>query len=102
MKKFQKKKEDFICQKCHAFVQGNGYTNHCPECLWSKHVDINPGDRNSKCEGMMKPIGIEIEGKNQYLIHECTSCKIRKRNKKSSNDNFEKILIISKNPLNKD
>ena len=24
----------------------NGYTNHCSQCLWSKHVDINPGDRS--------------------------------------------------------
>ena len=28
-------------------MKGNGYTNHCPKCLWSKHVDINPGDRGA-------------------------------------------------------
>jgi len=51
-KKFQKKKEDFKCEKCGREVIGTGYTNHCPDCLWSKHVDVNPGDRQSKCLGL--------------------------------------------------
>jgi len=28
-KKFQRNKEDFICEKCGLEVEGNGYTNHC-------------------------------------------------------------------------
>lgn len=46
MKHFTKTVEDFICAHCGTHVRGNGYTNHCPECLWSKHVDNNPGDRD--------------------------------------------------------
>jgi len=44
-KKFQKRIENFTCEKCGLFVKGTGYTDHCPNCLWSKHMDINPGDR---------------------------------------------------------
>jgi len=57
-KLFQKKKEDFICEKCGFVNVGDGYTNHCQKCLWSKHVDINPGDRAEKCQGLMEPINL--------------------------------------------
>ncbi|MFA6992594.1 MAG: RNHCP domain-containing protein, partial [Candidatus Gracilibacteria bacterium] len=40
-KRFSRTIEDFVCEKCGAKVKGDGYTNHCPKCLWSKHVDIN-------------------------------------------------------------
>ena len=53
MKKFIKVKEDFVCEHCGAEVKGDGYTNHCPKCLWSKHVDVHPGDRAAECGGMM-------------------------------------------------
>ena len=36
---FIRKTEDFICENCGAVVVGNGYTNHCPACLYSKHVE---------------------------------------------------------------
>ena len=55
-KKFQRTKEDFTCEKCNLVVNGSGYTNHCPRCLWSKHVDVNPGDRQATCQGFMEPV----------------------------------------------
>ncbi len=58
---FQRTKEDFACERCGLFVRGNGYTNHCPQCLWSKHVDVNPGDRQETCRGLMEPVGMEIK-----------------------------------------
>ena len=38
--------EDFICENCGKDVEKSSYTarDHCPYCLYSKHVDINPGD----------------------------------------------------------
>ena len=51
---FIRKTEDFICEHCGREVRGNGYTNHCPYCLWSKHVDINPGDRAAGCGGLKR------------------------------------------------
>jgi hypothetical protein len=51
-RKFQRTREDFTRERCRTFVKGGGYTNHCPECLWSKHVDVNPGDRQATCQGL--------------------------------------------------
>ena len=56
---FQRRIENFVCEHCGEKVIGDGYTNHCPKCLWSKHVDVNPGDRMAHCGGMMKPEALE-------------------------------------------
>ena len=58
VKRFSKCVEDFTCEECGSPIEGNGYTNHCPNCLYSKHVDINPGDRKSTCGGIMAPIRV--------------------------------------------
>ncbi|MDK2949259.1 MAG: hypothetical protein PWQ56_424 [Patescibacteria group bacterium] len=98
-KKFQKKIESFVCQKCGNKVNGQGYTDHCPECLWSKHVDINPGDRKSECFGLMEPIGAKVK-KDKYIIYySCTKCGYNHRVKSAPDDNFEKIVQIINKPL---
>ena len=86
--------EDFICEHCGREVHGNGYTNHCPYCLWSKHVDVTPGDRASTCGGMMKPVEIQIKKGERIIIHECQKCGHRKPNKAAENDDFEEILKV--------
>lgn len=96
-KKFQKNIENFICEKCGFSVIGTGYTNHCPKCLWSKHVDINPGDRKSPCGGMMKPTRVEFGAGEYSIINTCTKCQYEKKNKVSSNDDFDLVIQISKN-----
>jgi len=93
-KKFQRNIEDFLCDKCGFVVAGNGYTNHCPKCLWSKHVDIHPGDRAAACQGMMMPIGVEFKAGEYTIIHKCVKCGFRKKNKAAGDDNFEAILGI--------
>jgi hypothetical protein len=95
-KLFQKKKEDFICEKCGEKVIGNGYTNHCPKCLWSKHVDINPGDRASTCGGMMKPIKVEIERGEYLLTLQCEKCSFERRKKVDKEDNFAEVIKLAK------
>jgi len=94
--KFQRTKENFTCEKCGFFVRGTGYTNHCPRCLWSKHVDINPGDRQSKCQGLMEPVSMAYKGGEYIIFHRCILCGFEKQNKASENDNFEAILNLSK------
>lgn len=94
-KKFQKRKEDFVCEKCGAEVLGSGYTNHCPECLWCKHVDINPGDRASECGGMMAPVAVETKGDKHILVHRCEKCAFERKNKVEENDDFEQVLKIA-------
>jgi hypothetical protein len=92
---FKKTAENFVCGHCGAEVKGNGYTNHCPRCLWSKHVDVNPGDRASECHGMMKPIGVEIERGEHILTHQCEKCGYKKRNKTAPEDDFDDILKLT-------
>ena len=95
-KKFQRQIEDFICENCGQFVQGNGYTNHCPFCLYSKHVDVNPGDREANCGGLMKPVWVEKKGKEYVITHECVKCGHKKKNKSELEDNFDEMLKINK------
>lgn len=92
---FTRRKEDFTCDVCETDVKGNGYTNHCPECLSSKHVDINPGDRASPCKGTMLAVSLESKNGQQYIVHKCEKCGFVRRNKVSPNDNFNAILALS-------
>ncbi len=96
MKKFQRKIEDFVCEKCGTKTKGDGYTNHCPKCLWSKHVDINPGDRLEKCGGMMEPIGIENKSDIFYVVQKCEKCEHQRRNKLVEGDNFDEAIKLLK------
>ncbi|MBL7045323.1 MAG: RNHCP domain-containing protein [Parcubacteria group bacterium] len=95
MKNFQRKIEDFVCENCEKAVKGDGYTNHCPVCLYSKHVDINPGDRGADCVGLMEPVSCEAKKDSYVITHVCEVCKHKKRNKTIPQDNFEKILELS-------
>ena len=95
-KNFQKRVEDFVCQNCGHKVEGCGYTNHCPRCLVSKHVDKKPGDRENDCGGLMDPIDIEKKGKEYVITHKCRNCGEVKKNKTSEEDNFDIIIEISK------
>ncbi len=94
-RKFQRYEEDFVCKHCGAFVKGTGYTNHCPQCLWSMHVDINPGDREEGCQGMMEPVGVESKRGEYVIVHRCTRCGIRRRNKAAKNDSFDVIVKLA-------
>lgn len=93
--KFRRTIEDFTCEHCGREVVGNGYTNHCPSCLWSKHVDVFPGDRKETCGGMMKPISI-LKTKGEYsIVHQCQKCGFEMKNKLSPNDDFAEVTRIS-------
>ncbi|MCA1622495.1 MAG: RNHCP domain-containing protein [Acidobacteria bacterium] len=95
-KRFTRTIEDFTCENCGTEVQGHGYTNHCPVCLWSKHVDVNPGDRLAECKGLMKPMYIESKCGQYVIVHKCQKCEFTRRNKTSPEDSFEAILEVSK------
>lgn len=98
MKKFTKRVEDFVCANCGANVSGNGYTNHCPKCLYSKHVDNNPGDRLSNCGGMMRPISVETTKDGFVITHKCEKCGKIIRQHSSPDDDMDTIISISSNP----
>jgi predicted RNA-binding Zn-ribbon protein involved in translation (DUF1610 family) len=94
-KKFQRTKEDFVCENCGQEISGNGYTNHCPNCLYSKHVDINPGDRKCDCLGLMKPVELLNKSDVFYILHKCEKCGFERKNKAVKGDNFQKLVEIS-------
>jgi hypothetical protein len=100
-KGFQRNVEDFECEYCHTPIKGNGYTNHCSMCLWSKHVDIQPGDRKATCGGLMKPIRIEFRNGDYYITHECQTCRFTRNNRVGNNDNFDNVVKIAKDTADK-
>lgn len=95
-KKFMRKIEDFKCENCNQEVRGGGYTNHCPNCLWSKHVDINPGDRMCDCKGLMKPVDILQKDGEYVILHKCKVCGFERKNKFVESDNFDALISIMK------
>lgn len=95
MKGFTRYIEDFNCAHCGAVVRGNGYTNHCSNCLWSKHVDNNPGDRAATCGGMMEPVSVAPDGARYVITHRCVVCGKVKRQRTSDDDNIDRIIELS-------
>lgn len=97
MKRFKMIDEEFTCDNCNKEVSKLNYTarDHCPYCLYSKHVDINPGDRQNKCQGLLKPIDIE-KYKNTYkIIYKCLKCNQLHKNIIANDDDFNQIIKLS-------
>ncbi|MEI6288350.1 MAG: RNHCP domain-containing protein [bacterium] len=99
---FIRTKEDFVCGHCGASVKGNGYTNHCPKCLWSKHVDVQPGDRQEECGGLMKPVDIFLRKRGTWVIvHLCETCGEKRNNRVSEEDDFDEVVRLEKEIVDK-
>ena len=102
-KRFQKNDSGFICKNCEREVLPLGYTsrNHCPFCLHSLHVDVNPGDRASECGGLLEPIFAETDPKKGYIIvSKCRKCGAIRRNKAAHEapvqpDDIKKIIKLT-------
>ena len=94
----------FTCEQCGqlvAPVTNGSYRNHCPHCLFSKHVDLIPGDRRNKCGGLMKPMGVQYKsGKRYQIIHRCLKCGEYSVNRVAENtvqpDNIDLVIELSK------
>ncbi|MDD2377607.1 MAG: RNHCP domain-containing protein [Bacilli bacterium] len=97
MKKFTMRDENFTCEKCLKEVTTLKYTarDHCPYCLHSKHVDINPGDRDNDCKGLLIPIGIEKFKDTYKIIYQCEKCKEIHKNIMANDDNMNLIIELS-------
>lgn len=93
---FIKKVEDFKCEHCGAEVKGTGYTNHCQECLWSKHVDIEPGDRQEPCGGLMRPVDLYYSHGKWIISHRCENCGFIRNDKIREEDNFDEAVRLEK------
>lgn len=89
--------EPFICEHCGKKVSKSDYTarDHCPYCLYSKHVDNNPGDRMNPCKGLLVPIGIEKFKQSYKIIYRCEKCQTIHKNIALRDDNIEEIIHLS-------
>jgi len=102
---------DFLCTHCHQHVSANAALsgvfnrNHCPYCLWSRHLDWRkPGDRMAACKGKMRPIGLTAKRtRNKYatskagelmIIHLCTDCGKVSINRLAADDDHESVLEL--------
>ena len=83
-KRFSKNDNGFICQACGKEVLPLGYSsrNHCPFCLCSLHVDLNPGDRANECRGILRPKQVIPDARRGFIIiHKCDRCGATVRNR---------------------
>ena len=102
-KRFSKLDDGFTCIHCGREVKPLGYSsrNHCPFCLWSRHVDINPGDRANPCGGILRPIRADVDPKRGYvLVHRCDKCGAISRNRaatdaKTQPDDLELVIRLT-------
>lgn len=94
-------KEPYICGHCGSKVMGGRFNNHCPQCLWSKHVDAKvPGDRVSDCQHLMQPVGVTKGKMDKWrIIQKCTGCDHTFTVNSSPNDNLDRIIELSQNPV---
>ena len=99
MKRFNMIDENFICENCNKEVNKSNYTarDHCPYCLYSKHVDISPVDRSNNCKGLLKPIGIENFKDTFKILYKCEKCKEEHKNIMANDDNYDLIVELSTN-----
>ena len=97
MKNFTTNDQGFICEHCNMEVEKLNYTSrdHCPFCLYSKHVDIMPGDRQNDCKGLLKPISIEKFKDTYKIIYTCEKCKKSHKNIMAKDDNMDLIIELS-------
>lgn len=96
--------ESFKCVHCKAFigptVSGGKHRNHCPRCLYSRHVDeTRPGDRASRCQSAMAPIGrFERPNGEPVILHRCLGCGFERHNRLAADDNwdlYESLPIVT-------
>lgn len=93
-RRFQRRVENFTCERCGAFNVGDGYTNHCSTCLTSKHVDVNPGDRSEICGGLMRPVSVNGSHGRWRLTHRCERCGIERVNFARSQETVAVIQLM--------
>ena len=101
----------FECLHCRQWVptggpMGTRHRNHCPFCLWSRHVDRQTsGDRGARCGGTMQPVGLTFKGEetDKYgrprqgeimIIHQCEECGRLSINRLAADDNLTEVQKV--------
>ncbi|WP_405353264.1 RNHCP domain-containing protein [Ruminococcus sp.] len=96
--------ESFTCKVCGRLVVPNGagsdHRNHCPYCLSSQHLDIEPGDRMADCGGTMEPVAVWVRKNGEWaIIHRCKICGALSSNRIAADDNPMKLMSIAMKPV---
>ena len=103
--------DGFTCLNCGAFVSAAGLLsgvlnrNHCPYCLWSRHLDLaQAGDRLCACKAGMRPVGLAIKRtRKRYaeaaqgelmLVHVCSGCGAASINRIAADDDAERLMEV--------
>ncbi|MBC3988123.1 RNHCP domain-containing protein [Streptomyces buecherae] len=94
----------FRCLHCGLDISlsavGTSHRNHCPHCLWSRHLDTTPGDRAADCGARMEPLAITVRGDGEWvIIHRCTGCGVLHANRTAGDDNALPLTRLAVRPL---
>ena len=95
----------FRCRHCRLDVSisapGTRHRNHCPSCLWSRHLDtVVPGDRAAACAGSMEPIAVTVRTDGEWaLVHRCAGCAAVSVNRIAGDDNPLALMRLAVRPL---
>jgi len=104
----------FTCIQCgfpvsvERELSGVNNRNHCPRCLYSRHVDeLKAGDRKADCMSRMEPVGLTIKQTHKrygppeqgelMLIHICKGCGKISINRIAADDDAAFIYKLFKN-----
>lgn len=107
---------DFTCKYCgiyvtsHSAVSGVNHRNHCPHCLYSRHLDLyQAGDRLCACKGLMAPVGLTTKNSTDkynenaigelMLVHYCLDCGAFSINRIAADDDNFTLLSIFENSM---
>lgn len=107
----QTTEQGFLCKHCHNYVSahmlfsGVQNRNHCPYCLWSRHMDLyEAGDRLAACKAKMQPVGLALKQSHKkygmgslgelMLIHACTECGKLSVNRIAADDDAATVMEV--------
>lgn len=96
--------EPFTCKVCGRLVvpcgAGSEHRNHCPNCLSSRHLDNEPGDRSAECGGVMEAIAVWVRKNGEWaVIHRCRICGVLSSNRIAADDNPMKLISLAMKPI---
>jgi hypothetical protein len=122
---------NFLCLHCRQPVSFDPIRsavhnrNHCPYCLWSRHVDlVQAGDRLAACKAPMRPVGVAVKRtRKKYtgqamskhpggdpqggtgelmLVHQCVECGKARVNRVAADDCYHTLWSVFEFSLNLD
>lgn len=96
--------ESFTCKYCGRLVTpgeaGTDHRNHCPYCLHSLHLDIEPGDQEADCGGIMEPVAVWVRKHGEWaIIHRCKRCGQLSSNRIAADDSPLLLMSIASRPI---